>query len=279
MTRITQLPPPPTRDDAANFDARADEFLPAVVTFGEEVNQVADEVNAAADRAEAAAVTAYNAPGTTATSTTSLTVGNGTKMPNVQPGKNFVDGMWVTLAVPGASNWMAGYVTDYDEEGGDLTVNVQRSNGSGTFTNWTIALSAPMSQAGDVLELDNGSTILDTAETPAKQKIGYRSLPIARTITTAVTATLTADDEAMAIRSTGGGLIVPLNSVTPLPIGAFYTFYNDSASLRTITIATGGQLRLAGTTTTGVSRTVARRGMATLWKVGTDEWLVSGNVS
>ena len=42
---ITPLPTPPTREDPVNFNDRADLFLPAIVTFAQEANQLAADVN------------------------------------------------------------------------------------------------------------------------------------------------------------------------------------------------------------------------------------------
>ncbi|MCA3254925.1 MAG: hypothetical protein INF91_04820 [Alphaproteobacteria bacterium] len=57
---ITALPTPPTRDDAANFSARADAFLSALPTFAVQANALAEDVNddAAAAAADAAAAEA-----------------------------------------------------------------------------------------------------------------------------------------------------------------------------------------------------------------------------
>lgn len=65
MTTITTLPTPPSRSDPINFADRADAFLGALPTFGDQANAVAAEVNAdataastAKTQAEAAAATA-----------------------------------------------------------------------------------------------------------------------------------------------------------------------------------------------------------------------------
>lgn len=60
-------------------------------------------------------------------------------------------------------------------------------------------------------------------------------------------------------------------------MAAGYTFsvYNDSASAITITQGAGVTLRLAGSTTTG-SRTLAARGMATIWCNSGSEAIISG---
>lgn len=57
-----------------------------------------------------------------------------------------------------------------------------------------------------------------------------------------------------------------------------YMVYNDSAAAITITQGAGLTLRLAGTTTTG-NRTLAARGIATIWYRTTSEAVMFGNVT
>lgn len=62
---ITALPTPPSRDDPANFTARADAFLGALPTFATEANALAADVNSdAADAAASAAAAAASAGAT-----------------------------------------------------------------------------------------------------------------------------------------------------------------------------------------------------------------------
>jgi len=149
---ITALPAPPTRSDATNFNARADAFLSALPTFATEANSLASEVNGYASNAAASAATATNAPGTSATSSTSLAIGTGTKAMTVQTGKAFVVGQWVTVtstATP--ANWMHGQITAYTSGTGALTVNVTAVGGNGTYAAWTIGLSAPSQSSAALL--------------------------------------------------------------------------------------------------------------------------------
>lgn len=149
---ITALPAPPTRADATNFNARADAFLSALPTFASEANSLASEVNGYASNAAASAATATNAPGTSATSTTSLGIGTGAKSLTVQTGKAFVVGQWVTItstATP--ANWMHGQITAYTSGTGALTVSVAAVGGSGTYAAWTIGLSAPSQSSAALL--------------------------------------------------------------------------------------------------------------------------------
>lgn len=141
---ITALPTPPSRSDAANFNTRADAFLGALPAFASEANALATETNGYAANAAASAATAINAPGTSATSTTSLAVGTGSKSLTVQTGKAFVVGQWVTItSTVSPANWMHGQITAYTSGTGALTVTVGMTGGSGTIAAWTVGLSGP----------------------------------------------------------------------------------------------------------------------------------------
>jgi len=141
---ITDLPTPPSRTDAANFNVRAEAFLGALPTFVTQANALATETNGYAASAAASAATAINAPGTNATSTTSLAIGTGSKSLTVQTGKAFVVGQWVTItSTASPANWMHGQITAYTSGTGALVVNVGMTGGSGTIAAWTVALAAP----------------------------------------------------------------------------------------------------------------------------------------
>lgn len=70
---ITLLPTPPSRQDPANFNVRADEFLGALPTFGTEANSLATDVNNKQVTASNAATTATNAANTATTKATAAT--------------------------------------------------------------------------------------------------------------------------------------------------------------------------------------------------------------
>lgn len=172
MTTITALPTAPSRADPANFRTRADVFMAALPTFATETNTVAGEVNtnatnaatsastattqagtattqagnasASAAAAAASALTALNAPGTSATSTTSLSIGTGAKSLTIQTGKSIVVGMTLVIARTSAptTTRMSGVVSSYDSGTGALGVTVDSVTGSGTHTDWTVSLSA-----------------------------------------------------------------------------------------------------------------------------------------
>ncbi len=163
-TTITAMPTAPQRTDTpAVFVTRADATVAAWPQFITETNTVAVEINtksvntdtnaatstaaasAAAASAAAAAISAASAVAastTNATSSTSTTIGTGSKTFTTQSSKNFVNGMWVTISSSaGPTNYMYGYVTSYS--GTTLIVTVVQIGGSGTLTDWIIALSAP----------------------------------------------------------------------------------------------------------------------------------------
>lgn len=171
MTTITALPTAPSRADPANFRTRADAFMAALPTFATETNTVAGEVNtnatnaatsastatthagtattqagnasASAAAAAASALTALNAPGSSATSTTSTLIGTGSKTVTIQTGKAFSVGQTVVLAsAANVTNQMIGQITAHNSGTGSLTVNVSAIGGSGTLADWIISLSA-----------------------------------------------------------------------------------------------------------------------------------------
>lgn len=97
--------------------------------------------------AAGSAASALTAPGTNATSSTSMTVGTGSKAFTLaQTGKSFVVGQWVTVsdsAAP-AANWMLGAITAFNAGTGAITVGVVAAAGTLTGTSWVVAASAPV---------------------------------------------------------------------------------------------------------------------------------------
>lgn len=77
---------------------------------------------------------------TSGTSTTSNTIGTGSKTFTVEAGKGFVNGMSLSIARTSApTNRMFAVVTSYS--GTILQVTSQAFEGSGTFTDWSIAIA------------------------------------------------------------------------------------------------------------------------------------------
>lgn len=146
VTLRTALPAAPQRNDGRDdFSDDADAFAAAMVVDQALSNAQIQESNALALRAEAAATSAVNAPGTSATSTTTLTVGTGSKALAIQTGKAFTVGQFVTIADPATpGRWMHGQITAYTSGTGALVVLIGSFAGSGTATSWIVALTAPI---------------------------------------------------------------------------------------------------------------------------------------
>ena len=126
---ITALPSPPSRANPTTFSAQADALMNGLPLFVTEANATA---------------AAMNLNSTTSVSTTSLTVGTGSKSLTVEAGKSYQVGMFVMVAYTTTpTTWMHGVVTAYNSGSGALTVTVDAVMGSGTQTAWTVTQSAP----------------------------------------------------------------------------------------------------------------------------------------
>jgi len=152
-TVITDLPPPPHRgvDDQTTFVNKGEALFDALyLSTVSEMNSAFDEINATEINitnleasAESFALTAINAPATQSTSTTSLTIGTGTKSLTIQADKSLVVGMSLKIASTSSpTNWMVGDITSYTSGTGALSVSVSGIQGTGTFSNWTVSLAS-----------------------------------------------------------------------------------------------------------------------------------------
>lgn len=139
---ITTLPDAPQRSDApATFVTKADALLAAQAEFVSDTNAVAVYFDATVAAVELLVASA----GFSATSTTSLAVGTGSKSLTIQTGRSFVVGSKVVIAETAApqTNYMAGSVTAYNSGTGALVVTVDTIAGSGTIAAWTVSLTGP----------------------------------------------------------------------------------------------------------------------------------------
>ena len=139
---------------------------------------------------------------------------------------------------------------------------------------WLAGPTGPLQKSGGVLTgaitgMANGSTVVDGGG--ASRGVGYRNIPLTAK---AAAYTLTLSDVGQGV-STSANLTVPNNATAAFALGDAVAIYNNSSSGITISPASGVTLRLAGSSTTG-SRSLALRGLATLIKVGADEWVISG---
>lgn len=200
---IRELPPVPTRDDPANFALKGDAFLAALPGFREDCNALEQSLQLIA---------------TTGTSTTSLTVGTGSKSLTTDPGKAWATGAWVyVFASAAVSNYMVGRVTSYNATTGALVVNVSAIDGSGTHSAWVIGLATP--QIDTHLVPRDGSRAMTGALTlPGNAVNALEAVPKQQAETIAASAATSAVANRMqysllAAASTGSGPSVDVTSI------------------------------------------------------------------
>jgi hypothetical protein len=161
-------------------------FLPLVSDVVTVAGQAASSASAAASSATLAASLAGTA--ITGTSSTSLTIGTGTKVLTIETGKAFVAGMAVRIgdATAANTNYMDGTVTTYNAGTGTLTVSVSATGGSGTLSSWSVrALAANASGgAGATITASTTLTAVSDRVRPVAMTSDYQSvtLPDATTL-------------------------------------------------------------------------------------------------
>jgi hypothetical protein len=132
---------------AASASSAATQASNAAGSATASANSATASANSATASA-ASATTAVNAPSTSGTSTTSITIPavNNTITFTTQTAKAWVIGQFVTVSsIASPANFMYGYITAYNTGTGAMSVFVQTVGGSGTYASWSIGLSAPVS--------------------------------------------------------------------------------------------------------------------------------------
>jgi hypothetical protein len=192
-------------------------------------------------------------------------------------GTGTVNGLTLTGTVTTSGNLTLGGTLSGVNLASAVTGTLPVANGGTGATDAATArsnLSAAASGSNtDITSLRQSVNIAATG-TISPDHIGYRGLP-QNSQTSGYTLVLA--DSGKHISITTGGIAIPANGTTAFPVGTVIAVYNDSASTQSITITTD-TLRLAGTASTG-TRTLAGRGLATLVKVKSTEWIASGNVT
>ena len=150
--------------------------------------------------------------------------------------------------------------------------NLGAGTGNGTVTSVSgagstngLSLSGTVTSTGSIT-LGGSVTSVATGATIDGVTIGYRSIPRSTTTGTAVVADV---GKCIAISA---GLTIPASTFAA---GDAISIYNNSAASVTLTQGSGLTLRSAGTATTG-SRTLATRGIATIWFNSATEAIISG---
>ncbi len=150
---ISSLPSAPSRSSSpSTFATDADTFFNAFPTLVTEINA-----------ATAAIPNTVLGIDFTGTSSTSITIGTGSKTFTTQSGKNWYVGQAVRIASTSTpSNYMDGQVTSYSST--SLVVNVTAVGGAGTIASWTIG---PGISAGTYASLNGTETLTNkTLTTP-----------------------------------------------------------------------------------------------------------------
>lgn len=130
-------------DTASTKASEAAASEAAAATSATNAAASATKASTSATAAASSANSALTAPGTSATSTTSNAIGTGSKTFTIQTGKAYAVGQFVVVAqTSNPANFMVGQITAYNSGTGSLTVSVSTSSGSGTITDWTVALCA-----------------------------------------------------------------------------------------------------------------------------------------
>ena len=80
-------------------------------------------------------------------STTTLTVGNGTKNLTIEAGLAYIPEQTVIIANDGVAH-MHAIVNAYDSVTGEMTVHVEKHTGSGSYSEWQVNLSGAIGQNG-----------------------------------------------------------------------------------------------------------------------------------
>lgn len=137
-----------------------------------------------------------------------------------------------------------------------------------SVTNLTATNLTATNISASGLNADN--SVNDTG-TIAPASPGLRGIP-QNSQTASYTLALT--DAGKHISITTGGVVIPANGSVAFPTGTAVVVFNNSSSPQNISITTD-TLRFAGTTNTG-TRALAAYGVATLIKVASTTWVISG---
>jgi hypothetical protein len=124
--------------------------------FPEDAAQMMRELPIMVDEFNAALAT-LQAQFLNGTSTSSNSIGSGSKTFLSQGGKAWPVGQWlVATSLASPANFMVGQVTSYNTGTGLLVLNVQQTAGSGTFASWGISIAVAPATGLDAGNLTTG---------------------------------------------------------------------------------------------------------------------------
>lgn len=164
-----------------------------------------------------------------------------------------------TVSALSASDFRTAIGAGTSSTTGTVTSVSGTGSANGLSLSGTVTSSGSITLSGSVTSVATGATIDGVV-------IGYRNIPRSTTTTTATTGDV---GKCIAVSA---GITIPNSTFAA---GDAISIYNNSGSSVTITQASGLTMYLAGTATTG-NRTLAQRGIATIWFNSATDCVISG---
>ena len=159
---------------AGSASTASDDALIATTKAGEAFNSAASALSSATQATESAtaannyAQSALNSESTYGTSSDSKTIATGVVSLSIQTNKMFISGHSVIVSKDN-DRWMWGNVVSYNKTSGDLSVDVLKTKGEGTFSSWVVALSPDPSTGQATSLVDNLESTSTTSALTANQ--------------------------------------------------------------------------------------------------------------
>ena len=159
---------------AGSASTASDDALIATTKAKEAFNSATSALSSATQATESAtaannyAQSALNSESTYGTSSNSKTISTGVVSLSIQTNKMFISGHSVIISKDN-DHWMWGNVVSYNKTSGDLSVNVLKTKGEGTFSSWVVALSPDPSTGQATSLVDNLESTSTTSALTANQ--------------------------------------------------------------------------------------------------------------
>ena len=151
-------------DDALIATTKAEEALNSAASALSSATQATESATAANNYAQSA----LNSESTYGTSSDSKTISTGVVSLSIQTNKMFISGHSVIISKDN-DHWMWGNVVSYNKTSGDLSVDVLKTKGEGTFSSWVVALSPDPSTGQATSLVDNLESTSTTSALTANQ--------------------------------------------------------------------------------------------------------------
>ena len=143
---------------------KAEEAFNSATSALSSATQATESATAANNYAQSA----LNSESTYGTSSDSKTISTGVVSLSIQTNKMFISGHSVIISKDN-DHWMWGNVVSYNKTSGDLSVDVLKTKGEGTFSSWVVALSPDPSTGQATSLIDNLESTSTTFALTANQ--------------------------------------------------------------------------------------------------------------